>query len=172
MESGEPSSSDDWIYKWHFRPFPPQSNNIPSACLPSPLFVITGLFTAKLLLQVRCIEMKRADHTADSFEGPINQGADPTPLGNSLEIKDAYLPPWIVCNLCELVGSCGSFEARYVISNCPTQCQALTFSNKLVAAQIHSTNLHVELLRTLYLVVILQHDIINKSSFLCDTFIV
>ncbi|XP_031395522.1 protein downstream neighbor of Son isoform X1 [Punica granatum] len=57
--------------------------------------------------EVRCIEMKQADR------GPTNQVAEST-LSNSLEIKDSYLPPWIVCNLCQLVGSLGSFEASFM----------------------------------------------------------
>lgn len=89
---------------------------------------------AVLLAQVRCIEMKRADHVADSSKGPPEQGADPTPPGNILEIKDAYLPPWILCNLCELISSHGSFEARYVKLNGLQSYQALSFLNKLAAA--------------------------------------
>ena len=34
----------------------------------------------------------------------------------SIEIKDAYLPPWVICSLCEAMSSQGiSFEARYEI---------------------------------------------------------
>jgi hypothetical protein len=32
----------------------------------------------------------------------------------SIEIKDTFIPPWIICRICALMGSKGkSFEARY-----------------------------------------------------------
>ena len=35
-------------------------------------------------------------------------------LSNRIEIKDAYIPPWIISSICATMGSEGrSFEARY-----------------------------------------------------------
>lgn len=91
----------------------------------------------ELILQVRCIETKVAAYITDSSRRPPKPGASTTPVGNILEIKDAYLPPWIVCNLCEIIGSQGSFEARYVMLDGFTSYKALTFSNKSTAAIVH-----------------------------------
>lgn len=61
---------------------------------------------------------------ADNFPFPQKEftSKDETYQGSSagfcysIEIKDAYLPPWIICSLCEAMGSEGmSFEARYEI---------------------------------------------------------
>lgn len=71
------------------------------------------------LSQITCMEMRRAEHIAASSNGSIRQvgESEQVPsdgLCSSLEIKDAFLPPWIICGICALMGSEGrSFEARY-----------------------------------------------------------
>lgn len=65
--------------------------------------------------QVRCMEMRPANHIADSIKEDSSSGGDCTAgLCYTLEITDAYIPPWIICNICALLGSQGRFEARYV----------------------------------------------------------
>ncbi|KAK3024428.1 hypothetical protein RJ639_044602 [Escallonia herrerae] len=68
--------------------------------------------------EVRCKEVRRADRTlfpskeSDTIGEP-KQGSSPG-FCFSIEIKDAYLPPWIICNACDALSSDGSsFEARY-----------------------------------------------------------
>lgn len=69
--------------------------------------------------EVRCKEVRKADN----FPFPQKEftSKDETYQGSSagfcysIEIKDAYLPPWIICSLCEAMGSEGmSFEASFV----------------------------------------------------------
>lgn len=55
--------------------------------------------------------MKRANLVSGSTQGPITGSAS---LGNTLEIKDSYLPPWIISNIVEALSSLGNFEARYI----------------------------------------------------------
>jgi len=68
-------------------------------------------------LQVRCKEIKRADALqANGVEGKDGGSMDGSTCGicYSIEIKNAYLPPWIVCSLCTaMCSNGGSFEARY-----------------------------------------------------------
>ncbi|KAM2893379.1 hypothetical protein FF1_008744 [Malus domestica] len=73
--------------------------------------------------EIKCTELKRADHivapkkTTTKDDGSM-QGSS-AGLCSSVEIKDAYLPPWIICSLCALLGSEGrSFEASFM--NQPT----------------------------------------------------
>uniref|UniRef100_A0A6N2MSK7 Protein downstream neighbor of Son n=1 Tax=Salix viminalis TaxID=40686 RepID=A0A6N2MSK7_SALVM len=64
-----------------------------------------------LVSQIKCVEVKRADHNAASPKG--SQGSS-TGLLSSIEIKDACIPSWIVCRVCALMGSEGrSFEASF-----------------------------------------------------------
>jgi len=82
----------------------------------------------KFFLQIRCKEIKRAD--ALQLKGLIGKDGEPMDgstcgICYSIEIKDAYLPPWIVCSLCTSMCSDGmSFEARYVVFHClaPLKC--------------------------------------------------
>ncbi|KAG5243856.1 protein downstream neighbor [Salix suchowensis] len=61
--------------------------------------------------EIKCVEVKRADHNAASPKG--SQGSS-TGLLSSIEIKDACIPSWIVCRVCALMGSEGrSFEASF-----------------------------------------------------------
>lgn len=64
------------------------------------------------------MEWKRADHIAcppkESSDGGEHVPGSSAGLCYSIEIKDAYLPPWIICSMCAVMGSEGrSFEARY-----------------------------------------------------------
>eukprot|EP00257_Ricinus_communis_P018984 XP_015577833.1 protein downstream neighbor of Son [Ricinus communis] len=70
--------------------------------------------------EIRCVEMKRADHIAASAkESKIKdseslQGSS-SGLRSSIEIKDAFIPSWIICRVCALMGSEGnSFEASFI----------------------------------------------------------
>ncbi|KAF9680768.1 hypothetical protein SADUNF_Sadunf06G0155900 [Salix dunnii] len=61
--------------------------------------------------EIKCVEVKRADHNAASPKGSQDSS---TGLLSSIEIKDACIPSWIVCRVCALMGSEGrSFEASF-----------------------------------------------------------
>ncbi|KAE9621717.1 hypothetical protein Lalb_Chr01g0017711 [Lupinus albus] len=68
---------------------------------------------------IKCMEMRRAEHIAASFNGSIMKDSESAQRSSddlccSIEIKDAFLPPWIISGICALMGSEGrSFEARY-----------------------------------------------------------
>ncbi|XP_057999688.1 uncharacterized protein LOC110650472 isoform X1 [Hevea brasiliensis] len=70
--------------------------------------------------EIRCMEMKRVDHVAGSFkEFEVNNGehiqGSSSGLRSSIEIKDAYIPLWIICRVCALIRSEGkSFEASFI----------------------------------------------------------
>ncbi|KAK6942501.1 hypothetical protein RJ641_027878 [Dillenia turbinata] len=75
--------------------------------------------------EVKCKEMRRADHIAFSSKGSyLKEGKlddDLSAFCYSIEIKDAYLPPWIVSSMCAIVGSEGrSFEASFVTESTST----------------------------------------------------
>lgn len=66
--------------------------------------------------EVRCMELKRADHIAAPPRGSSKEGesvkGSSAGLCYCIEIKDAYLPPWIICSICDVMSSEGrSFEA-------------------------------------------------------------
>ncbi|KAM7499997.1 hypothetical protein LguiA_024411 [Lonicera macranthoides] len=69
--------------------------------------------------EVRCKEVKRADHMSFPVKEPskmaeTNKGSLSS-VCYSIEIKDAYLPPWIISTVCDAMGSQGSsFEASFV----------------------------------------------------------
>jgi len=73
----------------------------------------------KFFLQVRCKEIKRADALQPKgLVGKDSEFMDGSTCGicYSIEIKDACLPPWIVCSLCTALCSDGrGFDARYVV---------------------------------------------------------
>jgi hypothetical protein len=63
------------------------------------------------------MELKRADYIA-APKGSSKDGGNvkdsSAGLCYCIEIKDAYLPPWIICSIWEVLSSEGrSFEARY-----------------------------------------------------------
>lgn len=69
--------------------------------------------------EIKCVEVKRAHHIAASpkestvKDTESSQGSS-TGLLSSIEIKDAYIPSWIVCRVCALMDSDGrSFEASF-----------------------------------------------------------
>jgi len=75
--------------------------------------------------EVRCKEVRKADN----FSFPLKESTskDESYQGSSagfcysIEIKDEYLPPWIICSLCEAMGSEGmSFEASFVTESTST----------------------------------------------------
>ncbi|RVW83001.1 hypothetical protein CK203_042451 [Vitis vinifera] len=66
-------------------------------------------FSSGLLLQVSCGELKRADHVAFPLKGSkmkdeANESVS-AGLSYSIEIKDAYIPPWIISNMYGVVMS-------------------------------------------------------------------
>ncbi|KAJ4840091.1 hypothetical protein Tsubulata_009910 [Turnera subulata] len=69
--------------------------------------------------EIRCYEIKRADHAAASpKESTTGDGESvqnlSTGLCSSIEIKDAYIPSWIVSRVCSLMASEGrDFEASF-----------------------------------------------------------
>ncbi|XP_059463104.1 uncharacterized protein LOC132191966 isoform X2 [Corylus avellana] len=87
--------------------------DVPLLCSPVP-FQNAALSAP----EVRCMELKRADHIA----APKGSGKDGGSVKGSsaglcycIEIKDAYLPPWIICSIWEVMSSEGrSFEASIV----------------------------------------------------------
>ncbi|MBA0746796.1 hypothetical protein Gogos_009284 [Gossypium gossypioides] len=70
--------------------------------------------------EVRCMEIKRADHGTYLSHGSstLNDGHS-TPISSaglcySVEIKDSHIPPWIISKICALMASKGqSFEASF-----------------------------------------------------------
>ncbi|KAI9153672.1 hypothetical protein LWI28_014816 [Acer negundo] len=63
--------------------------------------------------EVTCTEMKNSDNIAAPCKGSVSKDGETT-RGSSIEIKDAYLPPWIICNVCSIMGSeGGSFETSF-----------------------------------------------------------
>ncbi|KAL3535994.1 hypothetical protein ACH5RR_004455 [Cinchona calisaya] len=69
--------------------------------------------------QVRCKEVRRADQI--HVPPKDSNGADEPTQGSSpgicysVEVKDAYLPPWAVSSMCDALGSNGtSFEASFM----------------------------------------------------------
>ncbi|OMO95037.1 Donson [Corchorus capsularis] len=68
---------------------------------------------------VRCREIKMADHGAAPPKGSTLKDGDFRAISSNglcycLEIKDSYIPPWIISNICALMASEGrSFEASF-----------------------------------------------------------
>jgi len=71
------------------------------------------------LSQIKCMEMRRAEDIAANNgsiwkDNKFAQGSSDGLLC-SIEVKDTFIPPWIISGICALMGSEGrSFEARYV----------------------------------------------------------
>ncbi|XP_017977863.1 PREDICTED: protein downstream neighbor of Son [Theobroma cacao] len=69
--------------------------------------------------EIRCMEIKRADHGAALPKGFTLRDGDFRPISStglcySVEIKDSHIPPWIISNICDLMASEGrSFEASF-----------------------------------------------------------
>ncbi|KAJ9181255.1 hypothetical protein P3X46_009403 [Hevea brasiliensis] len=70
--------------------------------------------------EIRCVEMKRIDQIASSpKEYKVKDGeslhGSSSGLCSSIEITDAYIPSWIICRVCSLIGFEGkSFEASFI----------------------------------------------------------
>lgn len=69
-------------------------------------------------MQVRCKEVRRADHIhfPSKESNPASEPARGSSPGicYSIEIKGAFLPPWTISSICDAIRSEGaSFEARY-----------------------------------------------------------
>ncbi|XP_061374534.1 uncharacterized protein LOC133316767, partial [Gastrolobium bilobum] len=86
--------------------------DVPVLCSPVP-FQNAALSSP----DIKFMEMRKAEHIAASYNGSIcktgesAQGSSDS-LCCSIEIKDAFLPPWIICGVCTLLGSEGrNFEA-------------------------------------------------------------
>ncbi|XP_030512493.1 uncharacterized protein LOC115726660 [Rhodamnia argentea] len=76
--------------------------------------------------EVRCMELRPANHIADPIKEDSSLGGDsPAGLPYTLEITDAYIPPWIICNICALLGSQGRFEASFVTESASTGLNAV-----------------------------------------------
>ncbi|MBA0793387.1 hypothetical protein Gohar_017797 [Gossypium harknessii] len=69
--------------------------------------------------EVRCMEIKRPDRGAALPHGSILKDSCSMPnssagLCYSIEIKDSYIPPWIISNMCaQMVSKGQSFEASF-----------------------------------------------------------
>ncbi|KAK8488464.1 hypothetical protein V6N11_059441 [Hibiscus sabdariffa] len=69
--------------------------------------------------EVKCMEIKRADHGASVPQGSILKDGHSIPISSgglcySIEIKDSWIPPWIISNICAQMASKGqSFEASF-----------------------------------------------------------
>jgi protein downstream neighbor of Son len=77
--------------------------DVPVLCSPVPF-----QNSAMTSPNIKCMEMTRAE---DIAQGSSND------LFYSIEIKDAIIPPWIICSICALmIGSQGrrNFEASFV----------------------------------------------------------
>ncbi|XAR64824.1 hypothetical protein NMG60_11008681 [Bertholletia excelsa] len=69
--------------------------------------------------EVKCKAMKTADNICypvkDVNAQDVPNQSSLAGFGYGIEIKDAYLPPWVVCSVCEALDSEGiSFEASFV----------------------------------------------------------
>ncbi|XP_042958213.1 uncharacterized protein LOC122293823 [Carya illinoinensis] len=74
--------------------------DVPLLCSPVP-FQNAALSTP----EVKCMEWKRADHPKESSDGGEHVLGSSAGLCYSIEIKDAYLPPWIIRSMCAVMGS-------------------------------------------------------------------
>ncbi|CAI9780265.1 unnamed protein product [Fraxinus pennsylvanica] len=69
--------------------------------------------------EVRCKEVRRADHIASqlkgtSIDGEPYQGSS-AGICYIVEIKDVYLPPWVISEVCDAMQSNGTdFEANFI----------------------------------------------------------
>ncbi|KAI4300615.1 hypothetical protein L6164_033971 [Bauhinia variegata] len=89
--------------------------DVPVLCSPLP-FQNAALSSP----DIKCMEMKRVEHIAAAYGGSIGkdgESADGSSYGLccSIEIKDAFLPPWIISGMCAFMSSeGGTFETSFV----------------------------------------------------------
>ncbi|KAK7284747.1 hypothetical protein RJT34_19500 [Clitoria ternatea] len=92
--------------------------DVPVLCSPMP-FQNSSLSSP----DIKCMETRRAEDMAASYNGSIWKDGG-SALGSSdglytIEIKDAFLPPWIISGICALMSSEGrSFEASFLTEPC------------------------------------------------------
>ncbi|TKY61886.1 downstream neighbor of Son [Spatholobus suberectus] len=88
--------------------------DVPVLCSPVPF-----QNSASSYPDIKYMETRRAEDIAASYNGPMWKDGE-SARGSSdglctIEIKDALLPPWIICAICALMASEGrSFEASFV----------------------------------------------------------
>ncbi|XP_054804413.1 uncharacterized protein LOC129307463 isoform X2 [Prosopis cineraria] len=89
--------------------------DVPVLCSPVP-FQNAAISSP----DIKCMEMKRAEQIAASYDESYRRDAEITQgssdgLCCSIEIKDTILPPWIISGICSLMSSEGrKFEASFV----------------------------------------------------------
>ncbi|CAH9098910.1 unnamed protein product [Cuscuta epithymum] len=89
--------------------------DVPLLCSPLP-FENSALSAP----EVRCKEVRRVDHMSIPPSKNSARAGEPSPghspgICYSMEVKDRYLPPWIISSICYAVCSHGtSFEASFV----------------------------------------------------------
>lgn len=82
--------------------------DVPLLCSPVP-FQNSALTSP----DIKCMEMRRAEDIAASYNGIWKDGESDGLC--TIEIKDALLPPWIICGICASMASeGGSFETSFV----------------------------------------------------------
>ncbi|GLT88392.1 hypothetical protein SLE2022_064190 [Rubroshorea leprosula] len=97
------------------------ASDVPMLCSPMQ-FQNAAISTP----EVRCMEIKRVDHVADLNNGSFYKNGNSiqnpsTDVCYCIEIKDTYLPPWIISSVCAIMGSEGrSFEASFT-----TECTSI-----------------------------------------------
>ncbi|CAJ1881385.1 unnamed protein product [Sphenostylis stenocarpa] len=89
------------------------SVDVPVLCSPVP-FRNSALSSP----DIKCMETRRAEDIAASHNGSIRKDGESIQESPdsicTIEIKDALLPPWIICRMCALMSSEGrSFEASF-----------------------------------------------------------
>ncbi|KAL5135587.1 hypothetical protein HKD37_03G008462 [Glycine soja] len=104
----------DFLLNYRFLLTSLSSVDVPVLCSPVP-FQNSALSSP----DIKCVETRRAEDIAASYNGSIwKDGESAQGSSDSLctiEIKDALLPPWIICGICALMASEGrSFEASFV----------------------------------------------------------
>lgn len=70
-------------------------------------------------MQVRCKQVRKVDHVSSQLKDySMNSEAmrsSSSSICYSIEIKDAYIPPWIISGVCDAMCSKGGdFQARYL----------------------------------------------------------
>nr|XP_043631545.1 protein downstream neighbor of Son-like [Erigeron canadensis] len=105
----------DFLLNYRFLLTSLTSSDVPVLYSPVP-FDNAALFEP----EVKCQEVRRIDDSTlllkeSSTTTEPNQGSESTSY-NSIEIRDPYLPPWMIKGVCEALTSNGSdFEASFVI---------------------------------------------------------
>ncbi|KAL2953863.1 hypothetical protein AAZX31_19G189600 [Glycine max] len=104
----------DFLLNYRFLLTSLSSVDVPVLCSPVP-FQNSALSSP----DIKCVETRRAEDIAASSNGSIWKDVE-SAQGSSdslctIEIKDALLPPWIICGICALMASEGrSFVASFV----------------------------------------------------------